>query len=445
MTTSPATGSLPGGAGSPAPSRHGDADAPALARFAAVRGRTEALAAPLSAEDCMIQSMTDTSPAKWNLGHTTWFFETFILETAIPGYQPFRPGYRVIFNSYYNTVGEQHARPQRGMLSRPSLDEVREYRAHVDQQMTGLLAGGRLNAEQLSVVELGLQHEQQHQELLLTDIKHALSMNPLHPAYRQDAAPVTATAAPAPLTWVDFAGGEGAIGAAEAGFCYDNEMPRHRRLIGAFRLASRPVTCGEYQEFMADRGYQRAELWLADGWATVQQRGWSAPLYWQAAGDDWRMQTLGGLRDVPADEPLVHVSYYEADAYARWAGARLPEEAEWEHAAADLEVAGNFMESERFHPAGNLPDEHSKGTGELSRLYGDVWEWTRSAYAPYPGYAPPPGAIGEYNGKFMCNQMVLKGGSCASPASHLRASYRNFFYPHMRWQFSGLRLAQDAG
>jgi ergothioneine biosynthesis protein EgtB len=426
-------------------SRREEADAPMAARFAAVRATTEKLVAPLSAEDCVIQSMSDTSPAKWNLGHTTWFFETFILEAAIADYQPFRQGFRVIFNSYYNTVGEQHDRPMRGMLSRPSLEEVRAYRTHVDHLMAGLLAGDHLDAEQMAIVELGLQHEQQHQELLLTDIKHAFSLNPLRPAYRQDAAPEPAAAAPAapPLTWVEFSGGERSMGADGKSFCYDNETPRHRRLVGTFRLATRPVTCGEYQEFMADRGYQRAELWLADGWVEVQQRGWSAPLYWLNPDNHWQMQTLGGLRDVPADEPVAHVSYYEADAYARWAGARLPEEAEWEHAASGVKVAGNFLESERFHPQASAEQPARQDAGALTRLYGDVWEWTRSAYSPYPGYAPPPGAIGEYNGKFMCNQMVLKGGSCASPASHLRASYRNFFYPHMRWQFSGLRLAQD--
>jgi len=423
------------------------AEASLASHFASVRATTEKLVAPLSAEDCVLQSMSDASPAKWNLGHTTWFFETFVLEAAIPDYQPFRPGYRVIFNSYYNTVGEQHDRPMRGMLSRPSLEEVREYRAHVDHLMGNLLSQNHLDQEQVSIVELGLQHEQQHQELLLTDIKHALSLNPLHPAYREDAAspPMTASPAAAALTWVDFAGGEQAIGSDGKSFCYDNETPRHRRLVAPFRLASRPVTCGEFQDFMADRGYQRAELWLADGWAEIQQRGWSAPLYWLQADGHWQMQTLGGLRDVPAAEPLAHVSYYEADAYARWAGARLPEEAEWEHAATGVEVTGNFLEDERFHPGVSPEGRDSRTSGGLIQLYGDVWEWTRSAYSPYPGYAPPPGAIGEYNGKFMCNQMVLKGGSCASPASHLRASYRNFFYPHMRWQFSGLRLAQDTG
>jgi ergothioneine biosynthesis protein EgtB len=430
-----------------ASSRQPAADAGMASRFAAVRATTEKLAAPLSAEDCMLQSMADASPAKWNLGHTSWFFETFILEAAIPAYRPFSPGYRVIFNSYYNTVGEQHDRPMRGMLSRPSLEEVSDYRAHVNHLMAGLLSENRLDQEQMSIVELGLQHEQQHQELLLTDIKHAFSLNPLHPAYREDAAaPPMATATQSPaLTWVEFAGGEQVMGADGKSFCYDNETPRHARLIAPFRLASRPVTCGEYKEFMADRGYQRAELWLADGWAEVQQRGWSAPLYWLPADDHRQMQTLGGLRDIPADEPLAHVSYYEADAYARWAGARLPEESEWEHAAGSVAVAGNFLEDERFHPGNGGGDSQAPDHGSLSKLYGDVWEWTRSAYSPYPGYAPPSGAIGEYNGKFMCNQMVLKGGSCVSPASHLRASYRNFFYPHMRWQFSGLRLAQDIG
>ncbi|MCL4801164.1 MAG: ergothioneine biosynthesis protein EgtB [Burkholderiales bacterium] len=409
------------------------------ARFRAVRAATERLAAPLSAEDCALQSMPDASPVKWHLGHTTWFFETMVLEKAEAGFRPLRPEYRVLFNSYYVAVGPRHPRPQRGMLSRPSLDEVRAYRRDVDERMIRLLERG-VAPEVDALIELGLHHEQQHQELIVTDLKHLLSLNPLNPAYRADCgAPDGGPAAPA-LRWHGFAAGVREIGHEGADFCFDNETPRHRVLLGAFELASRPVTNAEYLAFLADGGYSRPELWLADGWDARSKEGWDAPAYWEGSRDGaWRVFTLGGLRPVTPDEPVCHVSYYEADAYARWAGARLPSEAEWEVAAAGLPTDGHFAESGRFHPAA-APDVRTRP----AQLFGDVWEWTQSPYGGYPGFKPAAGAVGEYNGKFMANQLVLRGGSCATPADHIRATYRNFFYPYHRWQFMGLRLARDA-
>jgi ergothioneine biosynthesis protein EgtB len=406
------------------------------ARYRAVRAATEALAAPLSPEDCTAQSMPDASPVKWHLAHTSWFFETFVLEAAAPGYRPLDPAYRVLFNSYYHSVGAQHFRPERGLITRPGLAEVHAYRRHVDARLLALLEGGRLAPAQLAVVELGLQHEQQHQELILTDLKHLLSRNPLLPAYRPRA-PEPASAAP-PLAWHEQPAGLREIGHAGAGFAFDNEGPRHRVFVHAFALASRAVTNGEYLAFMAERGYERPELWLSDGWAAVQHEGWRAPLYWTERDRAWHRFTLAGLRPVAESEPVTHVSAYEADAYARWAGARLPTEAEWEIVGASAPIAGNFVESGRGEPAPAKPE------AAPAQLFGDVWEWTASAYAPYPGYHPPPGALGEYNGKFMANQLVLRGGSCATPASHIRASYRNFFPPGARWQWSGIRLARDA-
>jgi ergothioneine biosynthesis protein EgtB len=404
------------------------------ARYRAVRAATEGLAAPLSPEDCTAQSMPDASPVKWHLAHTSWFFETFVLEAAAPGHRPLEPAYRVLFNSYYHSVGEQHFRPERGLITRPGLAEVHAYRRHVDAHVLALLEHGRLGPAQLAVVELGLQHEQQHQELILTDLKHLLSRNPLAPVYRPRAPerPGKAT----PLAWSTFPAGLREIGHAGPGFAFDNEGPRHRVFVHAFALASRAVTNAEYLAFVADRGYERPELWLADGWATREREGWRAPLYWTEQGGAWQRFTLAGRLPVAMEEPVAHVSAYEADAYARWAGARLPTEAEWEVAAAGAPVAGNFVESGRLEPAPAV------GPGP-AQLFGDVWEWTSSAYAPYPGYRPPPGALGEYNGKFMANQLVLRGGSCATPASHIRASYRNFFRPDARWQWSGIRLARD--
>jgi ergothioneine biosynthesis protein EgtB len=404
-------------------------------RYRAVRAATEALAAPLSPEDCTAQSMPDASPVKWHLAHTSWFFETFVLEAAVAGYRPLEPAYRVLFNSYYHSVGEQHFRPERGLLTRPGLAAVQAYRRHVDGRCLDLLQRGDLSPAQEAVLELGLHHEQQHQELILTDVKHLLSRSPLQPGYRER--PADRRGAAAALAWHAHPAGLREIGHGGPGFAFDNEGPRHRVFVHAFALASRAVTNGEYLAFMADRGYERPELWLSDGFAAVQREGWRAPLYWTQRGGGWQRFTLAGPRPVAPDEPVTHVSAYEADAFARWAGARLPTEAEWEVAAAGAPVAGNLAESERFEPA---PAPAGPGPAQL---FGDVWEWTSSAYAAYPGYRPPPGALGEYNGKFMANQLVLRGGSCATPASHIRASYRNFFPPYARWQWSGIRLARD--
>jgi ergothioneine biosynthesis protein EgtB len=421
----------------PAPKRTAEhapvADLPA--RYRAVRAATEALCAPLSPEDCAAQSMREASPAKWHLAHTSWFFETFVLEPG-GGYRPFHPQFRVLFNSYYNAVGEQYQRPWRGLLSRPSLAEVLRYRAHVDTAMLRRLEGSI--AEPLAgVVELGLHHEQQHQELILTDIKHLFSFNPLHPVYHER--PQTPLSDIAALTWHRHPAGVRHIGHEGGGFAFDNEQPRHRVFIEAFELASRPISNGEFLAFIEDGGYRRPELWLSDGWNAVTSKGWCAPLYWEPRDGGWLVHTLAGPYLLRPDEPVCHISFYEADAYARWAGARLPTEAEWECAAAALPVGGNFVDSGLLHPA---PGSH---VVEPAQMFGDVWEWTSSAYGPYPGYRPSAGALGEYNGKFMCSQMVLRGGSCATPRSHIRPTYRNFFPPDARWQFSGLRLARDAG
>ncbi len=404
------------------------------ARYREVRGATEALAAPLAGEDQTPQSMPDASPVKWHRAHTTWFFETFVLEKAAPGYVAFDPAYRVLFNSYYNAVGEQYARPDRGLVTRPGIAEVARYRKHVDDAILGLLEAGSLAEESRSVVELGLHHEQQHQELLVTDLKHLFGQNPLHPVYRERA---EASASAPESKWHAMERGLYEIGHHGEGFHFDNEAPRHVAHIEAFELATRPITNGEWLEFMERDGYARPELWLSDGWAAVQTRGWNAPEYWTSCDGVWHQYTLAGLRAVDPAEPVTHISVYEADAYASYAAARLPTEAEWELVAAAQPVAGNFAASGRLHPAA-AGDE----TG-LRQLFGDVWEWTRSAYSPYPGFAAAPGALGEYNGKFMANQLVLRGGSCATPAGHVRASYRNFFYPDARWQFSGVRLARD--
>jgi len=405
-------------------------------RYRAVRRARAALAAPLSAEDQGLQSMPDASPVKWHLAHTSWFFETVVLEQAVPGYRPFHPEFRVLFNSYYDSIGEQHPRPERGLLSRPSRDEVLDYRAHVDAGILRLLEGGALPPEPLDVVELGLHHEQQHQELVLTDVKHALAQNPLHPAYAE--LPEPPRAEPAPLRWLGHDGGVRWIGAEASGFAFDNERPRHRVFVAPFEVASRPVTNGEFLEFVRDGGYHTPTLWLSDGWAAREKEGWEAPLYWERADGGFAVQTLGGRRALRPDEPVAHVSYYEADAFATWAGARLPGEAEWECTAVRAPVAGNLAESGLLHPAPAPPEARAP-----AQLFGDVWEWTRSPYVPYPGFRPLPGSLGEYNGKFMSNQLVLRGGSCVTPRSHLRATYRNFFYPHQRWQFGGIRLARD--
>jgi ergothioneine biosynthesis protein EgtB len=405
-------------------------------RYQTIRQTTERLSAPLTPEDCVVQSMPDCSPAKWHLAHTSWFFETFVLEGA--AYRPFHPQFRTLFNSYYQTVGAQYSRPHRELLTRPTLAEVLNYRHYVDKHLLQLLAAPSALAQNLfDIIELGLQHEQQHQELLLTDIKHLFSFNPLHPAYQT--VPPTMAAQSSSLRWLCYEEGLSWIGHSGEGFCFDNEQPRHRIFLEAFELASRLVTNREYLEFIQDGGYERPQLWLSDGWQTVQEQGWCAPLYWQQMDGQWFAHTLNGFRELKLDEPVCHISCYEADAYARWAGGRLPREAEWECAAAELATEGNFVESGLLHPA----PATSEVDNAPAQMFGDVWEWTQSAYSAYPGYQPSAGALGEYNGKFMCNQLVLRGGSCVTPQAHIRASYRNFFPPAARWQFSGVRLARD--
>ena len=404
-------------------------------RYSAIRAQSLALAAPLSAEDCVVQSMPDASPVKWHLAHTTWFFETFVLADGIPGYRAFDPSFKVLFNSYYNAVGERHPRPQRGLLTRPSLDAVLAYRSHVDTAMLELLDRSRAPGE---LVELGLQHEQQHQELIVTDVKHLLSCNPARPAYLP-AWPLTSVVARR-TDWISHPGGIVEVGAPDVGFAFDNETPRHRALLHPFAIASHPVSHGEFAAFIADGGYRRPELWLSLGWDTATAQHWEAPLYWERCDGEWQTYTLRGMAKLDPAAPVTHVSYFEADAFARWAGARLPTEFEWEAVAAGQAIDGNFVESGALHP---LAPRELELPGRPSQMFGDVWEWTQSSYAPYPGFRPAAGAIGEYNGKFMCNQYVLRGGSCATPRSHVRASYRNFFPPEARWQFSGLRLARD--
>jgi ergothioneine biosynthesis protein EgtB len=404
-----------------------------------VRAATRKLAAPLSPEDCAIQSMAEASPVKWHLGHSTWFFETFVLSRHDEGRTPFDPSFRVLFNSYYNTVGERHPRPQRGLISRPSLEEGLAYRDRIDDELAGLLDRGALGGELLALVELGLHHEQQHQELIVTDLKHMLSCNPLRPAYLRSW-PLTPVHA-SPREWLPMEGGLREIGHDGVGFAFDNEQPRHKVWIEPFEIASLPVTHGDVIAFIEDGGYRRPELWLSAGWDTVATRGWNAPLYWEKRDGAWHMFTLRGMAPVDAGSPACHLSFYEAEAIARWSGARLPTEAEWEFAAHALPIEGNFVESGALHP---LALREAPAAGVPAQMFGDVWEWTRSDYAPYPGFRTAPGAVGEYNGKFMCNQYVLRGGSCATPASHIRATYRNFFPAEARWQFSGVRLARDA-
>jgi ergothioneine biosynthesis protein EgtB len=418
-------------------------------RYAEVRAATLALAAPLSPEDQCLQSVDFASPTKWHLAHTTWYFETFVLLGLDPALEPFHPRFGYLFNSYYHTVGAMHARPERGLLSRPPLETVMAYRAHVDEAVQAALSSGDVPREIRGLLELGLHHEQQHQELILTDIKHAFSGNPLLPAY-QPPRPRPSPPLPGEIAWIPHVGGLHEIGHDGDRFAFDNERPRHRVWLEDFALASRPTSCGEFLAFMQDGGYERPELWLSDGWDTLQREGWRAPACWlpeagsrpvDAAGEAaWQIFTLHGARPLFADEPVTHVSFFEADAFARWSNARLPTEAEWEVAASGRPVAGNFVESGVLHPRYGTPSE----PGE-SQLFGDVWEWTASPYVAYPGYHAPEGPVGEYNGKFMCNQLVLRGGSCVSPRTHLRASYRNFFPAQTRWQFSGIRLASLAG
>ena len=407
-------------------------------RYAAVRSESLRLAAPLSAEDQQVQSMPDVSPTKWHLAHVTWFFETFLLQPRLEGYRPFDPVFGYLFNSYYEAVGERHPRPQRGLLSRPPLEHVLAYRAHVDPAMARLIAEAPAAtwSEIEPLVELGLHHEQQHQELILMDIKHVFWTNPLLPAYAP--APAGTGAAAPPLEWLDFDGGLVEIGHEGSGFAFDNEGPRHKVWIEPYRLASRLSTCGDYLAFIDDGGYARPEFWLSDGWAAVAREGWAAPLYWRPAEDGrWEIFTLGGAKALDPAEPVSHLSYYEADAFARWAGARLPTEAEWEAAVPSAPQSGNLGGQRRHHPA------PAAGRG-LQQMIGDLWEWTMSPYVAYPRYRTPEGAVGEYNGKFMSGQMVLRGGAAVTPEGHIRPTYRNFFPPGARWAFSGVRLAADA-
>ena len=409
-------------------------------RYAEVRQRTELLAEPLSAEDQTIQSMPDVSPTKWHRAHTSWFFETFLLQPALPRYRVFDPSYAYLFNSYYEAVGPRHPRPERGLLSRPDIAEIAAYRAHVDagmERLISVLDTARWH-DMAPLVELGLNHEEQHQELILMDIKHVLSLNPLQPVYRPA---VKRDPRPAPsLAWIDVAGGLRQIGHGGDGFAFDNEGPRHKAWLEPFRLAPRLASSDEYLAFMEEGGYRRPELWLSDGWATVQREGWQAPLYWRRDKATWSIFTLAGRRPIDPAEPVCHVSFYEADAFARWFGKRLPTENEWEVAAIEAGAprSANLMNKAIFHPE---PATDGKG---FQQMFGDVWEWTASPYVAYPRYRPLAGAIGEYNGKFMSNQMVLRGGAAVTPAGHVRATYRNFFPPAARWAFSGIRLAEDA-
>jgi ergothioneine biosynthesis protein EgtB len=413
-----------------------------LRRYQRVRGQTEALAAPLSPEDQTIQSMGDVSPTKWHRAHTSWFFENFLLAPFLPEYHEFHPRYGYLFNSYYEGAGARHPRPDRGLLSRPSIAEIAQYRAHVDRAIEELvLSAGAENWQSITpLLELGLNHEEQHQELILMDIKHVLSLNPLDPPYLSH--PPTATgAATTSLAFTSFEGGLCEIGFGGTGFAFDNEGPRHKVWLEPFRLGSRLATCGEYRAFIEAGGYRKPELWLSEGWATAQREGWEAPLYWRKDADAWTVFTLTGRRALIEDEPVCHVSYYEADAFARWSDKRLPTEVEWEVAASRgaVSLIGNLMDRGTFHP-----EAVTEQDAMLQQMIGDVWEWTASPYTAYPGYRAPAGTIGEYNGKFMSNQMVLRGGAAVTPPGHMRLSYRNFFPPASRWAFAGVRLAEDA-
>jgi ergothioneine biosynthesis protein EgtB len=418
----------------------GEIDSELSRKYARIRSRTRELAAPLSAEDSCVQSMPDASPTKWHLAHTTWFFETFVLEPYEPNFRPFQGVFRVLFNSYYNGVGEKHPRAQRGLLTRPSLSEVGDYRHQVDGRMQDLLRARGGDPAVQNLVALGLNHEQQHQELLLTDAKHLLSMNPLRPAYRNGGdAGVRDHARVWEPGWEAFDGGVVTIGYRGTGFSFDNESPCHEALLRPYRMATRLVTNAEYLQFVEQGGYANPQLWLSEGWDWIRQNRIEQPIYWHREPDNWMEFTLSGSGPLDPGRPVVHVSYFEADAYARWAGARLPTEAEWEHAAGQRALEGNFADSGIFHPCAAVP---LTGKG-LCQMFGDAWEWTQSSYAPYPGFRAAEGAIGEYNGKFMINQYVLRGGSCATPSDHIRPTYRNFFPTGARWQFSGIRLARD--
>jgi ergothioneine biosynthesis protein EgtB len=423
-------------------------------RLHQIRKFTNRLCADLEPEDCVVQSMPDVSPTKWHLAHTTWFFETFILKKFVPGYRAEIPEYAYLFNSYYNAAGDMHRRDLRGLISRPTLSQALRYRASIDSHIDDLLSSpDETLVDQIEpLLVLGMHHEQQHQELLITDIKHVFAQNPLYPVFRAgrarspSASKSSTDGSPSrPNQFIEFDEHIVEIGHNGDGFAYDNEGPRHQALVPAFSLATRPVTNGEFIAFIEDNGYGRSEFWLSLGWMTVNEQHWNAPLYWIKRDDAWWNFTLSGLRPIDQSEPVTHVSYFEADAYANWAGTRLPTEFEWERAALSCPIEGNFAETELFHPVAVACDVVGDRPGKtLHQMFGDVWEWTRSAYSPYPGYRAAPGALGEYNGKFMCNQYVLRGGSCATSRTHIRRTYRNFFQPEKRWQFTGIRLARDA-
>src|SRR6056297_399857 len=408
-----------------------------IERFKAIRDFSHQLTEPLETEDFVVQTMENTSPTKWHLAHVSWFFETFLLDKVYDDYESLHPQYSYIFNSYYLQTGEPHTRSKRGLLTRPTVKEVFEYREYVNKEVLKFLENAtKKQLEEFGpVIEIGNNHEHQHQELMITDFKYIFGQNPLFPKYKE--LELTKSKPVPELNWVSFEEGIYEIGNEGNEFTYDNEHPRHRKLLESFELGDRLITNGEYLKFMEDGGYERSEFWLDDGWATVNKRGWNCPLYWLKKEGAWQYFTLSGLREVDPSEPVAHVSYYEADAFARWADARLPTEAEWEAAAGGLPCKGNFVEEGNFHP--RPLRKHKEG---LKQMYGDVWEWTKSAYDAYPGYEPLPGALGEYNGKFMCSQYILRGGSCATSKTHIRNTYRNFFYPDARWQFNGIRLAR---
>lgn len=406
-------------------------------RFKTIRNFSIQLVEPLETEDFVVQAMENTSPAKWHLAHVSWFYETFLLEKVYDDYESLHPQYSYIFNSYYLQTGEPHTRSERGLLTRPTVKEVMEYREYVNEEVLRFLENAL--EEQIKeygfVIEIGNHHEQQHQELIITDFKYMFARNPLFPAYKELELPESKSIPP--LEWISFDEGIYKIGSEGNEFTYDNEHPRHREFLESFELSDRLITNGEYMEFMKEDGYGRSELWLDDGWATVNEQSWESPLYWIKKEGAWHYYTLSGLREVEPNEPVTHISYYEAGAFARWAEARLPTEAEWEVAAGDLPYRGNFVEEGHYHPR----PLQTEGNAH-KQMYGDVWEWTKSSYEAYPGYKPLPGALGEYNGKFMCSQYVLRGGSCATSQTHIRKTYRNFFYPDARWQFNGIRLAR---
>ena len=408
--------------------------------YAAVRSLSRKLCEPLVVEDYVVQSMEDASPTKWHLAHTSWFFEIFVLAAGDPQYESLHPQYSYLFNSYYVQAGERYPRPQRGLLTRPTVEEVVQYRQYIDEQMLELIENVGLDTwnRLAPIIEIGIHHEQQHQELMLTDVKHVLSFNPLHPTYRER--DVVSEESSAAADWIVVSEGMYLTGHDGKGFCYDNEMPRHRHHLESFELCERLVTNAEYLDFVQDGSYGKPTLWLSDGWYAVEREKWQAPLYWTPLEGEWHYFTLSGLREVNPGEPVCHISFYEADAFARWAGARLPTEQEWEVMAEQSDGEGNFVANQAYHP---LPLNCPQNRRRPLQIFGDVWEWTQSPYSPYPRYKPMRGALGEYNGKFMSGQMVLRGGSCATSQSHIRSSYRNFFHPRARWQFSGLRLARD--